>query len=169
MLAAITVYDLITIQRFLNVIWVKNANLSCDIEFDVGSNESFYATAWVFYNLGLLNGSMFASKYVNERWWDTVWWKSGIRMGIAVGVTVGFRFMFRKEIGRRRPCVGYHDTVLFLLRPEHTLMANFVECFPIFAQRLNLILTTAAESTAMIDSFLLGERLVTSVLIMGRP
>lgn len=95
MLAAITVFDLITIQLFLKVEWVENANSNCYIHYDVGSDESFYPSAWVFYNLGILNGSMFTAKFLNEHWWRTPIWKRAIRSLAAVGAAVGFRFLFR--------------------------------------------------------------------------
>ena len=96
MLVAITIFDLITIQLFLSVSWVENANSNCSIQYDVGADESFFPSAWVFYNLCLLNASMFAGKYIHERWWQTPIWKRAIRTVAVLGVVVGLRFMFSK-------------------------------------------------------------------------
>jgi hypothetical protein len=116
MLAAVTVFDLITMQRFINGRWVENANSSCEMQADLSYDESFFGSAWVFYNLCLLNGSMFVGKYMPEKWWDTNRYLSCLRTIITLGVAIGLRFMFRNAHIRRCASNRHHYEVRLLLR-----------------------------------------------------
>jgi len=94
LLGAIAVYDLITIQEMVNIEWVRNATEDCNIEFDVGSDYSFFISAALFYHFGLILGSMHVSKVLPDYWSQRKWWQKAITAILACGLTVGLYFLF---------------------------------------------------------------------------
>ena len=94
MVGSIAVYDLITIQVMINIMWVENATDDCNIEFDVGSDYSFFVSASVFYSFGLMLGSMHLGKVLKEDWWVAALWRRAIRILLSCGLTLGLYFLF---------------------------------------------------------------------------
>lgn len=97
LLGAISVYDIITIQQTVDIDWVQNATEDCNIEFDVGSDYSFFVSAAVCYNFGLLLGSMHVSKVLPEHWNQRKPWQKAVTAVLACAVTVGLYFLFSKH------------------------------------------------------------------------
>jgi len=116
LLGAISVYDIITIQENVDIDWVKNATEDCNIEFDVGSDYSFFVSAAIFYNYGLMLGSMHVTKVLPEYWNQRELWRKVLTAIAACGVTVGLYFLFGKRQYRRDSCARHDDSVLFSLR-----------------------------------------------------
>lgn len=65
LLASITVFDMITLNNDVNLVWVKNALKHCNQNYDVSGSGNFYRSAWIFYNLGLVTSSMLSGKYIS--------------------------------------------------------------------------------------------------------
>lgn len=94
LLGAISVYNVITLSNGVNIIWLKNAYKDCDFKNAIGGSANLDKSAWIFYNLGTVNGCMLCSKHVHEQWWDTLYWKRFVRFIISAGVSLGIFFMF---------------------------------------------------------------------------
>lgn len=112
LLGAIAVYDIITIQEVIDLDWVKNATEDCNIEFDVGSDYSFFVSAAVFYNFGLMLGSMHVTKVLPEYWNQRKLWQKAITAVIAIAVTVGLYYLFSKCLFRCDSGERYDHEVL---------------------------------------------------------
>lgn len=88
------VYSVVTLQQNVEVIWIKHATDDCDFDYEVGNSYSFFYSAFIFYQLGLVLGAMFLHKFVSNLWWRTTFWKRYLRAGLAGGLVVALRFLF---------------------------------------------------------------------------
>ena len=149
MLAAVTVFDLITMQRFIDGRWVQNANSSCEMQADLSYEESFFPSAWVFYNLCLLNGCMFVGKSMPERWWETSRYLSGIRTLLTLGAAIGLHFLFRTSHSDAVPAEDTTTKYVFYYVLHYSLSAYVVALFPLLAKRMKLT-SGNAEATSPI-------------------
>jgi hypothetical protein len=99
LLGAITIYDEVTLARDVNIFWVKHATVSskqadCNFKYEVGASYSFFNSAFIFFQLGLVTGSMYLHKYFHVSWWRTPMWKRVIRAGLAMGMILGLKYLF---------------------------------------------------------------------------
>jgi hypothetical protein len=91
----ISVYGVVTLPGEVKISWIKNARKDCKENFNVGGTANFDKAAWIFYNLGLVFGCLFSSKYMSMFWWNTVWWKRGLRCFFSSGVSLAVFYLFR--------------------------------------------------------------------------
>eukprot|EP00359_Climacostomum_virens_P006812 CAMPEP_0204914738 /NCGR_PEP_ID=MMETSP1397-20131031/12637_1 /ASSEMBLY_ACC=CAM_ASM_000891 /TAXON_ID=49980 /ORGANISM="Climacostomum Climacostomum virens, Strain Stock W-24" /LENGTH=367 /DNA_ID=CAMNT_0052086447 /DNA_START=983 /DNA_END=2083 /DNA_ORIENTATION=+ len=94
LLAAVTIYDEITLGYEINIQWIKHATADCDFEYDVGNSYSFFNSSLIFFQLGLVVGTMFLHRYFSESWWRTDRYKRYLRAFIASGIIVSMYFLF---------------------------------------------------------------------------
>lgn len=150
LLAAITVFDLITMQRFINLRWVENANTECKLQADLGYDESFFPSAWVFYNMGILNGSMFVGKYIPGKWWDVSVYLRCIRTLILIGLTIGLHYLFRTSHTGAVPATDTTTKYVFFHALLYGVTAYSVALFPLLGQKLKLNNTSEEASTPIL-------------------
>jgi len=94
LLGAIAIYDEITLTSNIDIRWISNASKDCNLKNDVGGSTSFYRSAWIFYNFGLVAGSMHLSKKLTMFWWLTDYWRRWVRFAISVGFSLGVYYLF---------------------------------------------------------------------------
>jgi len=95
LLAIITIFDLVDNNRLVNIKWIKNATQNCHFKYQIGGAPSFYRSAWIFYNLGVVMGTMHTSKYLSQFWWHVDFWKRWVRTVVSVGLSLGIYFLFQ--------------------------------------------------------------------------
>ena len=95
LLFAIAIYDIITLNRTLNIKYIKNANLNCSVSNDLGAPNTFEQTAYIFYNLGAVTGCLQITKFRPRKWWKTALWKRFTRAFLMLGLTIGLFFMLQ--------------------------------------------------------------------------
>lgn len=150
MLTAVTVFDLITMQRFINGRWVENANTSCEMQADLSYDESFFSSAWAFYNMCLLNGCMFLGKFMPERWWETSRYKSGIRTLFTMGAAIGLRFLFRTPHLDAVPAKDTTTKYVFFYVLHYSVSAYVLALFPLLAKKIKLTSDDAEASSPIL-------------------
>jgi hypothetical protein len=91
---SLLVYSIITLQSEVKVLWIKHATDDCNIEYNVGNSYSFFYSAFIFYQLGFVLGSMLLHKFLSNLWWRTTLYKRIVRAGISGGLVVAIHFLF---------------------------------------------------------------------------
>ena len=104
LLFAISVYDIITLNRTLIIKYIKNANNDCTVANDLGETETFQQTAYIFYACGVVNGCMFITRYRSAKWWKTPVWKRAVRALLMLAFSVGLYFMLEAIPMERGTC-----------------------------------------------------------------
>ncbi|CAG9321596.1 unnamed protein product [Blepharisma stoltei] len=94
LLGVVSIYDIVTLNHATDISWIKNATTHCNWNYDVGGASTFYKSAWIFYNLGFVTGSMFTAKYLSMFWGCTSLWKSFLRYAISAGISIGIYKLF---------------------------------------------------------------------------
>lgn len=95
LLFAISVYDIITLNRTLIIKYIKNANNDCTVGSGLGETQTFEQTAYIFYTCGAMSGCMFITRYRSGKWWKTPMLKRIARAVLMLGFTVGFYFLLQ--------------------------------------------------------------------------
>jgi hypothetical protein len=88
-----------------------------------------------------VTGSIFTTKYLNDFWWATAWWKSVIRGVIASGTTYGIVELFSKRYAGLIPVydVTTHYTFYYAI-PFCTSAFFFTGILPLICVKLQLAL-----------------------------
>ena len=95
LLVAIAIYDIIVLNRTLNIHYIRNANIDCSVSNDLGAPYTFEQTAYIFYNLGAVTGCLLITKRHSRKWWKTEMWKRGVRAVVMLGGTIGVYFLLQ--------------------------------------------------------------------------
>lgn len=94
LLTVVTLFAEITLTYDIDIQWIKHATSDCDFKYDIGSPYSFFNSAFIFFQLGIVAGSMFLHKYFHEQWWHTQLYKRCLRAFVACGCVIGLHFLF---------------------------------------------------------------------------
>ncbi|CAG9326676.1 unnamed protein product [Blepharisma stoltei] len=116
-LGVIGVFQIVTLNSTVNLKWIRNATKHCSLNYDVSGAYSFYHSAWIFYNFGLVTGAMISSKKITMFWGYTKIWKKVIRFLITAGLSVGIKLLFN-QINTTEVVTEYiwkHALPLFLM------------------------------------------------------
>ena len=137
----ITIYDIVTLNKPVNLIWIKNAYSDCNFSRDIGGGPSFERSAWIFYSLGMVYGCMQCSKNLSMYWWNTNYWKRFLRAIISTGISLAIFFLFSKTYTDLTP--GPNTTTEYMFRDAipYFLMAYLISgVLPIIFARYHLAL-----------------------------
>lgn len=91
---SILIFNLITRNRIVQVNWISNAKNYCEITFDLGSSYTFIQTSFIFYNLGVISGSLFTHSRFGEYWYETGILKRMLRSVISICATCLIGYLF---------------------------------------------------------------------------
>lgn len=82
--------------RPVSVLWISNAKNYCELTFDLGSSYTFFHTSFIFYNLGVISGSLFTHSHFGEYWYETGVVTRAIRSAISLVMTAVIWYLFCK-------------------------------------------------------------------------
>jgi hypothetical protein len=90
----------IIVERNVNVtafLKFEHSSLDCGLESNDVAAHTFHRVAFMFYNYGIIAGSMNTHKLLSEGWWRSRIWKRVVRFAIALGGSLGMHWAFCKR------------------------------------------------------------------------
>lgn len=135
----VAVFDIVTLDKAINIEWVKNAYKDCHFHSDIGGGPNLQKSGWIFYNLGIVYGCMLSSKTLSMYWWDTAYWKKIIRVIISSVVSLGLFFFFSNFYLELIPSSDNTTTYIFHNAIPYFLMAYLISgLLPIVFAKISL-------------------------------
>jgi hypothetical protein len=90
----------IVVERNVNVtafLKYEHSSRDCGLESNDVAAYTFRRVAFLFYNYGIIAGSMNTHKLLSEGWWRSPTWKRVVRFAIALGGSLGMYWAFCKR------------------------------------------------------------------------
>lgn len=117
---SIFIFSMITSNRPVSVLWISNAKNYCELTFDLGSSYTFFHTSFIFYNLGVISGSLYTHSYFGEFWYETGMITRAIRSLISLVMTGFIWYLF---------CKIYIDNVPSVDTPTRFVFNNVIPLY----------------------------------------